>query len=279
MLSLQRSTAFAAVLLTVALALASCATVDGVTTSVIAEKRVEHVIRGHGTPTVVFENGLGAHLEWWAKVLPEVARESRTFAYNRPGTGASAVSSTPRDGRTIAEELRRTLREKNIAPPYVLVGHSLGGLYMQLFARAYPQEVAGLVLVDSTHPQQMTGAGARENWPTWLKLALDVTTSAVAQKELDAVPATGAQMLALPPYTGKPVIVLSAKEPMSETSALARDANAKRVDIARLHPGSKQVWVDSGHAIPLEKPLAVVDAIREVLAGAQSEVHAGGKAL
>ncbi|MDX2289706.1 MAG: alpha/beta fold hydrolase [Hyphomicrobiaceae bacterium] len=277
MLSLQRSAAFATAALTVNLALASCATVDGVTTSVIAEKRVEHVIRGQGTPTVVFENGLGAHIEWWAKILPEVARESRIFAYNRPGTGASAVSSTPRDGGTIVEELRRTLRGTGIAPPYVLVGHSLGGLYMQLFARAYPQEVAGLVLVDSTHPEQMKGAGAREHWPTWLKLTLDVTTSAAAQKELDVVPVTGAQMLALPPFAGEPVIVLSAKGPMSETSAIARDANAKRVDIARLHPGSKQVWVDSGHARPLEKPMAVVDAIREVLSGARTEVHVNDK--
>jgi pimeloyl-ACP methyl ester carboxylesterase len=157
-----------------------------------------------------------------------------------------------------------------IAPPYVLVGHSLGGLYMQLFARAYPSEVAGLVLVDATHPEQMKGAGARENWPTWVKLAFDVTTSAAALKELDAIPVTGATMLALPPLTGKPVIVLSAKQPMSEASDLARDANAKRVDIARLHPGSKQVWVDSGHAIPLEKPQAVVDAIREVLRSVRS---------
>lgn len=59
-------------------------------------------------------------------------------------------------------------------------------------------------------------------------------------------------MPALPPFSGKPVIVLSAKGPMSDTSELARDANAKRADIVRLHPGAKQVWVDSGHAIPLK---------------------------
>lgn len=220
---------------------------------------------GHGTPAVVFENGLGGRLQWWAKVIPAVAQKTTVFAYNRAGTGTSTEASTPRDGDAITEELRRNLRDKGIAPPYVLVGHSLGGLYMQLYARRYPQEVAGLVLVDSTHPEQLEGAGAKDNWPTWLKLMFDVSLSSAASKELEALAATGAAMLALPPLIGKPVVVLSAQQPMSETSELARDANAKRSDIVHLHPGAKQVWVDSGHAIPLEKPDAVIAAIHEVL--------------
>ncbi|HAO31786.1 MAG TPA: hypothetical protein DCQ84_02385 [Candidatus Competibacteraceae bacterium] len=66
-------------------------------------------------------------------------------------------------------------------------------------------------------------------------------------------------------FIGKPVIVLSALEPMDATSELARNANEKRKDIAHLYPGSKQVWVDSEHAIPLEKPETILFAIREVL--------------
>lgn len=260
----------AAVLVAVGLALGACATVEGVTTSIVAERRVEHVIAGQGAPAVVFENGLGGRLEWWAKVLPEVAKETRVFAYDRPGTGASDVASTPRDGDHVVEELRQTLRETGIAPPYVLVGHSLGGLYMQLYARRHPSEVAGLVLVDSTHPEQLKGAGARENWPAWARIAFDATMSKTTREELEAIPTTGASVLALPPFVGKPVIVLSAMGPMKETSELARDANAKRVDIARLHPGAKQVWVDGGHAIPLEKPEAVVAAVHEVLVAARA---------
>ena len=180
-------------------------------------------------------------------------------------TGTSTEASGPRDGNAITEELRRNLREKGIPPPYVLVGHSLGGLYMQLYARRYPEDVAGLVLVDSTHPEQLKGAGAKDNWPTWLKLMFDISLSSAASKELEALAATGAAMLALPPLIGKPVVVLSAQQPMSETSELARDANAKRSDIVHLHPCAKQVWVDSGHAIPLEKPDAVIATIHEVL--------------
>ncbi len=256
------------------LALSGCASISGVTTSSLDGRKVEHVVAGVGTPVVVFENGLGGRLQWWAEVLPTIARETTVFAYNRAGTGSSTEASTPRDGNAITDELRRNLRDIGMAPPYVLVGHSLGGLYMQLYARRYPQEVAGLVLVDSTHPEQLNGAGAKDNWPTWMKLMFDFSLSSAASRELEALPATGAAVLALPPFTGKPVVVLSAQKPMNETSALARDANAKRSDIVRLHPGAKQVWVDSGHAIPLEKPDAVIAAIREVLLSIQAvNVH------
>ena len=247
------------------LAMSGCASISGVATSALDGRAVEHLVAGRGTPPVVFENGLGGRLQWWAKVLPEVAQTTTVFAYNRAGTGSSAAVSTPRHGDTVVEELRLNLRDAGLKPPYVLVGHSLGGLYMQLYARRYPQEVAGLVLVDSTHPEQLAGAGAIDHWPTWFKWYLDATLSDAAQQELKALPATGVTLLELPPFTGKPVIVLSAQKPMSETSDLARDSNAKRVDIARLNPGAKQIWVDSGHVIPLEKPEAVIVAIRQVL--------------
>lgn len=113
--------------------LSACATLDVVTTAVVAEKRVEHVIAGRGAPPVVFENGLGGTLDWWAKVLPEVSTYTTTFTYNRPGIGSSARAATPRDGDHIVDELRRVLRDRKISPPYVLVGHSIGGLYMQLY--------------------------------------------------------------------------------------------------------------------------------------------------
>ena len=99
-------------------------------------------------PAVVFENGLTAHKEEWNKAFPEVARTNTVFAYNRPGIGESPATARPRDGATIVEDLRALLASRNIQPPYVLVGHSAGGLYMQLYARRYPAEVAGLVLVE-----------------------------------------------------------------------------------------------------------------------------------
>lgn len=245
--------------------LAGCASLPGKVTAKVDNRRVEYVLTGKGGATVVFENGLGATLDWWAKVVPEMAKDATTFAYNRPGYGRSDAATTPRDGQHVVDELRALLESQGLRPPYVLVGHSLGGLYMQLFARCYPDEVSALVLVDSTHPEQLKGAGARENWPAWVRLLVGIGMSATGHAELNAINATGEEVLRLPAFTDKPVIVLSALKPMSKKSALADDANAKRKDIARLYPGSRQEWVDSGHGIPLDKPEAVIAAIREVL--------------
>lgn len=248
-----------------------CASLPNVMTEQVDGRRIEYVLTRNGNGTVVFENGLGGTMDWWAKVFPEIAKNSTTFAYNRPGYGKSDPTSTPRDGMHIVDELRSLLQSKGLNPPYVLAGHSLGGLYMQLFARRYPGEVSALVLVDSTHPAQLKGDGARESWPFWARAILAIAAPAVAEKELNAITATGEAVLALPTLAGKPVIVLSALKPMKEKSKLADDANEKRKDIARLYPDAKQVWVDSGHGIPLENPEPVISAIREALLQKQSE--------
>ncbi|MDD2180511.1 alpha/beta hydrolase [Acidovorax sp. D2M1] len=261
--------------LLLALALSGCATVPGTTTDRVDGRKVEYVQAGQGAPVVVFENGLGATLDWWAKVWPDTVAETRSLAYHRAGYGHSDAPLSPRDGAQVVDELRALLRARNLPPPYVLVGHSLGGLYMQLFARKYPGEVAALVLVDSTHPDQVKGAGNPENWPTWLKVVFRATTSDTAKQELAALDATGNQVSNLPVDPSVPVWVLSALRATGAPSAVADDANRKRADIAHLYPGSTQVWVDSGHGVPLEKPEAVVSAIRDAVRAARAsrDVH------
>jgi pimeloyl-ACP methyl ester carboxylesterase len=249
--------------------LAACTTLPGAATTTVDGRVVEHVVSGQGTPVVVFDNGLGATLDWWAKVLPDTSPDTTTLAYNRAGYGKSDASTQPRDGTHTVAELRALLKERQLPPPYVLVGHSLGGLYMQLFARQHPHEVAALVLVDATHPLQLKGAGDPATWPTWLKLTFGLLTSDTAKRELSALDQTGQTVLALPVDPTVPVFVLSALQPMTASSALADDANRKRAELANLYPGARQIWVDSGHVIPLEKPEAVVSAIREALRAAR----------
>ena len=242
-----------------------CSTLAGDAADTAAGARHESVVAGRGAPVVVFENGLGATLDWWGKVWPEASRESSVLAYNRAGYGQSEAAAQPRDGAHIVEELRALLQARKLAPPFVLVGHSSGGLYMQLYARQYPREVAALVLVDATHPEQLKGAGDPQAWPTWLKLSFGMLTSDTAKQELAALDATGQAVLRLPVDPAVPVWVLSALRPMAQSSALADDANRKRAALATLYPGARQVWVDSGHGIPLEQPDAVVAAIREAV--------------
>lgn len=245
--------------------LTSCASLPNSTTEKINDRHTEFALTQHDTVPVVFETGLGGRMEWWKKVIPEISKDTTTFAYNRPGYGNSDPVSTPRDGLHIVDELRMLLRSKGVNPPYILVGHSLGGLYMQLFARRYPDEVSALILVDSTHPKQLEGEGSLDRQSFLVQGLLGVFVTGTAKEELDLLPQTGEQLLRFPTLLNKPVFVLSASEPMKEKSPLADDANAKRKDIARFYPGSKQIWVDSGHGIPLEKPEAVISAIREAL--------------
>ncbi|WP_169517098.1 alpha/beta fold hydrolase [Azohydromonas australica] len=255
--------------------LSGCATLPGTVAEKVDEHRTEYVLVRNGPQVVVFENGLGAKLGNWDKVFTEISKNTTAFAYNRPGYGASDPAATPRDGEHIVEELRGLLKSKGLQPPYVLVGHSAGGLYMQWFARRHPEEVAGLVLVDSTHPQHLQGKGSPEHWPGWVRAGFGILTAPSAQEELKLLNATGESVLALPTFTGKPVMVLSALKPMAERSETADYVNEKRRDVVNLYPGAKQLWINSGHNIQRKQPEAVIEAIRGVLGavGRQVSLH------
>jgi pimeloyl-ACP methyl ester carboxylesterase len=107
---------------------------------------------GDGSPAVVFESGLAGMSADWGSVQPPVAGTTRACAYDRAGIAWSAAGPAPRDPRRIATELHTLLGHAGVAGPYVLVGHSFGGLYVRVFADRYPDEVVGLVLVDASHP-------------------------------------------------------------------------------------------------------------------------------
>lgn len=107
-----------------------------------------------GGPTVVLEAALGSISSEWAWVQPEISRFARVISYDRAGLGWSEPGPRPRDARRIAVELRTALRNAEIEGPYVLVGHSLGCLFTRVFADLFPEDVAGMVLVDASHPEQ-----------------------------------------------------------------------------------------------------------------------------
>jgi pimeloyl-ACP methyl ester carboxylesterase len=115
---------------------------------------------GEGSPTVVLEAGGGyTSVEWSAWVQPEVSKHTRVCAYDRAGMGWSEPEPGYTDAEQIARELHSLLREAGEEGPYVLIGHSLGGLYSRVYADRYPEEVAGMVLVDSSHPDQFEHLG------------------------------------------------------------------------------------------------------------------------
>jgi pimeloyl-ACP methyl ester carboxylesterase len=111
---------------------------------------------GQGSPTVILESALGAMSAHWVRVQQQVAQTTHVCAYDRAGLGWSERGPEPRDVRQISSELHTLLNGAGTEGPYVLVGHSYGGLYARMYAARYPDEMAGVVLVDSSHPEQFT---------------------------------------------------------------------------------------------------------------------------
>lgn len=118
---------------------------------------------GEGSPTVILEALSGGFSSYWAWIQPEVAKQVRVCAYDRAGFGWSEKDSEPESPQRTARNLHTLLMNAGIEGPYVMVGHSKGGLYVREYATLYPQKVAGLVLLDASHPDQF------ERHPDWLK--------------------------------------------------------------------------------------------------------------
>lgn len=110
--------------------------------------------RGEGSPTVILDAGLRDFSVHWALVQPEVARFTRVCTYDRAGLGWSEPGALPRSSETMVKELHTLLANAQVAKPFLLVGHSFGGMNMRLYAATYPEEVVGMVLVDPMHAEQ-----------------------------------------------------------------------------------------------------------------------------
>lgn len=167
--------------------------------------------REGSSPTIVFESGLGDGLEVWAGVTGQLSAGHAYFAYSRPGYGQSEGYQRPTVSRTseqASDLLHAMLRSTNVLPPYLLVGHSLGGLYIARFAANFPDEIAGLVFVDGRPPtfraacdahgvrfcSTAGGAPPPPNWPAHVVAELQgiaaSENTAPAIAVLAAIPAT-----------------------------------------------------------------------------------------
>ncbi|MEO6968305.1 MAG: alpha/beta hydrolase [Rhodanobacteraceae bacterium] len=113
---------------------------------------------GKGSPTVVFDSGLGSDMDVWAFVQPIIAAHTRACAYDRAGLGFSDPGNLAANSANIADDLHRLLVAASIKPPYILVGHSYGGMNVRLYADKYLPEVAGMVLIDSAEEDWVTSA-------------------------------------------------------------------------------------------------------------------------
>jgi len=222
------------------------------------------LVSGSGESTVVFENGLGPPLEMWGKVQPHVSRFARTVSYDRAGVGLSENGPPPRDGQQIAGELRDALRAAGLPPPYVLVGASLGGLYIRVFAGTYPGDVSGMVLVDPTHDADGVGPSRHPE--------LAVVRETAEQARRSRIP-PGVPLVLIDAVSQREVpFATGAIRELRAKNRLAIDAESRayRAWLDTI-PGARLIVThDSGHNVPIEQPHLLVETIREIVRAARA---------
>ncbi|MBF6612785.1 MAG: alpha/beta hydrolase [Chloroflexi bacterium] len=230
--------------------------------------------RGYGSPTVVMDAGLGDTSRTWGAVEPEVARFTRVFVYDRKGIGASQSGSRPRNSRQMVSELRDLLSIAGIAPPYVLVGHSFGGLNMILFASLHPDEAKGLVLVDTPHPNRIA-AERKLLSPEQMRRYIDSFNGNSEGMTLEEREESSEQVSAAPPLPDIPLVVLHSgtfTRPAGwPVRALEQSFIEGQKDLASRTPQGKRVVVEGrGHYIQHDHPELVIEAISEVVERARA---------
>ncbi len=225
-------------------------------------------VRGRGDAIVVFDAGLGDTHEAWRWVWPDVAKFARVVLYDRAGLGRSDPAPAPRTSARIAEELHALLVNVGLPGPYILVGHSFGGLDVQWFASRYPFEVAALVLVEPTpvefplRESELLSEYARAK----LETTLGVSGEGV-RLERASVQASADQVRAARPFPNIPVVLLSSTRP-EETPAFQQAWIEMQRHLAReLDAELHLVTSRSGHYIQFDAPDLVVDAIRDAVRG------------
>jgi pimeloyl-ACP methyl ester carboxylesterase len=259
----------------------------------VGEHRLAYLCRGEGTPAVIIEDALGVPaLEsggWW-DLMAEIAPLTRICVYDRAGLGLSdQPSAGPRTSQTAVGDLRTLLNAAQVHGPYVLVGHAVGGYHTLLYASQHPGEVAGLVLVNSYHPDQWTALRTLlppelPGEPTRISRLRHLQAKPAANTEMLDVVASAAQVhLALtagpqPPLGNLPLVVLTRSPHSSMASFLPPEIalaagpvwQALQADLAGLSSHSTHERAEKGgHSLHLQEPELVIAAIRQIVDAAR----------
>jgi len=252
-------------------------------TVAVGDARIHLAESGTG-PTVVFESGMGESPDTWNDVLPAIAQFAHTVVYDRPGIGQSPATTRPRTVVQMAIDLHDMLRAAKIASPYVLVGHSLGGAIIEVFAHRYPHEIAGLVLVDPEDGRLIDALHVHMTAADWTSRqnALDQalpTMSPPVRAELKAAEESGGAVAASSPFPPVPIVLLTGtkKNPEFPGNPLEQDLKLELHNaLVAENPRTKHILVpNSRHYIQNDAPEVVIQGVREVL-GSATPKRTGG---
>jgi len=223
------------------------------------------LVGGQGSPAVIFEGGFGTGIASWSRVQKDVAAFTQTVSYDRAGLGQSDLGPRPRSAKQIATELHAALQKSGVKPPYVMVGHSFGGIYVRVFTGMYPNEVVGMVLIDPS--QESFNDWLGKNQPDRLKAAESNIAKGAegVQAEFAAVDTSYSQARVAKVPAGIPVTLLTATEDESMPAEGRKVWIEKHKEWLATVPGSKHIIVEKAtHFIQSQQPGLVIEAIKQV---------------
>ena len=226
---------------------------------------------GQGSPSIVLIGGAGGPLDGWFKLYPEIEALGTVVSYDRPGTGGSPKPTEAQYGETVVAQLRLLLQFAKIPPPFVLVAHSFGGLHANLFAREFADEVAGVLFIEATAPQDVDNLKQHQSalQRGFVKL-LDRVSPRDAFDELRNERETVRDILEAPAFPPVPVTVLSGTKRLPRwlvPAALVRERERSQLALAALSPlGERVVAERSAHFPQLSEPELVIDTLKRLLA-------------
>ncbi len=241
----------------------------------IGQSSFDYLVAGANKPSVVLINGSGGPIEGWHKLFGALSKSSTTFAYNRPGLGRSTKPTRPQTASAMVEDLHALLRTLQVPKPWVLVGHSFGGLVANLFARQHPSEVCGGVMLEATAPDDVS---VLRQYETNLQKAVAWIANRLLpldryHETLHAADSV-AELSAAPTFPPIPLTVITGSKP-----AMARATNSKaralraqhQRSLVALSPLGKQiVATKSGHFPQFTEPDLVLSVIQALNAETQA---------
>lgn len=240
----------------------------------LAENRnIEYKIGGKGKPSIIFLNGNGMSFQRaWSKLPHSLSENGTLFFYNRAGIGKSSKPEEPQSGEVVINTLRDLLKKLNLEPPYVLVGHSSGGLFANLFARLHPEETKAVIFVDAAHPKEFEVTIPQ--YSTIQKFYINLLIRLSKKSEIFSLEESCKTVLLSGAFPNVPIEILTGAK-VAQAKWLPWNLSASIIDtkidlhkdlaamssISRHHISKK-----SGHGIMITEPQIVADAIRAAIA-------------
>lgn len=225
---------------------------------------------GQGSPSIVLLAGPGGPLDSWYKLYPEIERLGTVFAYDRPGAGGSPKPREAQYGETVVAQLRLMLQVAEVAPPFVLVGHSFGALHANLFAREFAHEVAGVMFLEATAPEDVTGL--KRFQAPWQRAFINLLDRVSPRDKFDEIRnqmETVKDIAEAPAFPPIPVTVVSGGKRLPRwlaPTALVRERERTQLGLAALSPlGERVVAEHSAHFPQMSEPEVVLEALRRLV--------------